>query len=272
MGMSEGGDALRSKGVIQDTELIRPALVAHRGYWLRYPENTLVALLAAVEAGAECVEFDVQMTADNVPVLLHDADLQRTASVAARVMELSISELRQIEVNEPARLGPAFRGVRLPTVAEAVALLGEWPQVVVFVETKQDSLRRFGTALVVERVVEMLRPVLARCVVISYDSEALERARDGHGVTIGWIIKRWRQRSRRRAELLAPGYLVCKHLIAPRTPGGLWPGPWRWVLYDADTPEAALRLARLGAAYVETRAIGELLSDPRLNPGGPPRP
>lgn len=45
----------------------------------------------------------------------------------------------------------------------------------------------------------------------------------------------------------------------------------RFPLYDAETPEVALRLASLGAAYVEAKAIGELLGDPRLNPEGRPR-
>ena len=62
-------------------------LVAHRGYPRRYPENTLLSLLAALEAGAEFVEFDVQMTADGVPVLLHDADLRRTGGADLEVTE-----------------------------------------------------------------------------------------------------------------------------------------------------------------------------------------
>jgi glycerophosphoryl diester phosphodiesterase len=54
----------------------------------------------------------------------------------------------------------------------------------------------------------------------------------------------------------------------PEAPEALWPGPWRWSLYDADTPELALELAGRGAELVQTRAIRELLGDPRLGGRG----
>src|SRR5207244_2240185 len=54
-----------------------PDLVAHRGYALRYPENTLVALDAAIRAGAKYVELDVQLSKDGFPVLMHDKTLAR---------------------------------------------------------------------------------------------------------------------------------------------------------------------------------------------------
>ena len=62
-----------------------PQLVAHRGYSLRYPENTLLAIEQAFIAGACYVECDVQLTQDGVPVLLHDNNLQRTTGQAEDV-------------------------------------------------------------------------------------------------------------------------------------------------------------------------------------------
>ena len=56
-----------------------PELIAHRGWAYRYPENTLPAIAGALGAGARYVEFDVQITADGVPVLFHDSTLDRTA-------------------------------------------------------------------------------------------------------------------------------------------------------------------------------------------------
>ena len=52
-----------------------PELVAHRGYALHYPENTLIGIEAAIRAGARYVEVDVQLSADKVPVLFHDRTL-----------------------------------------------------------------------------------------------------------------------------------------------------------------------------------------------------
>jgi glycerophosphoryl diester phosphodiesterase len=123
-----------------------PALVAHRGYALRYPENTLESLRAAIRAGAGYIEFDVQLTADQVPVLLHDPDLWRTGGDERAVMELTLDQLWQIEVNEDRRFHGKYSGVRVPTLEDAVAVLLEHPEVTAFVEVKGESVRRFGRA------------------------------------------------------------------------------------------------------------------------------
>src|SRR3954452_7141634 len=62
----------------------RPVIVAHRGASALAPENTLEAARLGWEAGADAWEFDVQMTRDGVPVIIHDESLLRTTDVAAR--------------------------------------------------------------------------------------------------------------------------------------------------------------------------------------------
>jgi glycerophosphoryl diester phosphodiesterase len=62
----------------------RPMVVAHRGDSFHAPENTLEAARRGLEAGADAWEFDVQLTRDGVPVVLHDESLSRTTDVAAR--------------------------------------------------------------------------------------------------------------------------------------------------------------------------------------------
>ena len=253
--------------VVDNDRQTCPILIAHRGYARRYPENTLVAIEAAVEAGAACVEFDVQMSGDGVPVLLHDADLRRTGGIDGCVTELALADLRRGDVSERARLGNAFEDVRIPTLAETVAMLARWPHVVAFVEIKRASLRTFGPPMV-DRVIEDLRAVLNRCVVISYDLDAVLQARDQGAPTIGWVLEEWSDATRHEAEQTQPDHLVCKHSRLPAEPAALWSGPWQWVLYGAETPELALELARRGAHYVATMAIGELLAEPRLAQGG----
>ena len=54
-------------------------LQAHRGVSTEYPENTMTAYLAAIEQGYEYIEIDPEVTKDGVPVLLHDANIGRTA-------------------------------------------------------------------------------------------------------------------------------------------------------------------------------------------------
>lgn len=72
----------------------RPLRLAHRGDWRVAPENTLKALLAATRIpGCHGVEFDVRLSRDGVPVLLHDATLERVQHVPLGVGRLEASEL-----------------------------------------------------------------------------------------------------------------------------------------------------------------------------------
>ena len=245
-------------------KVTRPTLVAHRGYSQHYPENTLIAIAAALDAGAAYVEFDVQMTADGVPVVLHDVSLRRTGGVDERVVDLPLQRVREIVVSEPQRLGNAFPDVRVSTLAEMVTLLEKRRGARAFVEVKRSSLRHFGTDIVVDRVMEDLRPVLDRCVVISFDRDAVVRARRRGAPRIGWVIETWDEGTNRDARTLAPDYLLCEHLIVPDGPTPFWPGPWRWVVYGIADAEHARRTAQRGADFIETKAIGELLADPLL--------
>ncbi len=237
-------------------ELTHPALVAHRGYALRYPENTIVSIRAALEAGARAVEFDVQLTADRIPVLLHDTSLKRTAGVDREIFDLPLARAGVIVVGEPDRLGDAFAGVTLPTLADAVAVIDAWPDVMAFVELKRASLRRFGNGCVVGRVLEDLEPVIDRAVVLSFDQDAVGLARDQGAARIGWVIEACNDDVRAEAERLAPDYLFCDRPLLPGTP---WPGPWHWVVYGVETPEVATEIAARGVQIIETRAVGELL-------------
>lgn len=246
-----------------------PILVAHRGYAARYPENTLTALQAAVEAGARWLEFDVQFSADGVPVLLHDTSLQRTAGCAASVFDLEARQLQTIAVGEPARFGDRFATVRLPMLDEVVAWLETESRVQAFVEIKIESLQHFGIERVQRALQKVLAPVRDRCVLISYDDAFLFAARLAAPGRIGWIVSGYDDAHRRRARALAPDILFINHTRLPPAPEPLWPGPWHWACYEITAAEQALALAMRGVTFVETMAIGVLMADPRLTPAAP---
>lgn len=76
--------------------LVLPRLQAHRGYWLGgAQENTLAAFQAAKAKGALMFECDVRLSRDQVPVIFHDADLQRLGNRPDLVSELSAMELKK---------------------------------------------------------------------------------------------------------------------------------------------------------------------------------
>lgn len=82
------------------------------------------------------------------------------------------------------------------------------------------------------------------------------------GLPIAWVLASHDASSLERAHRLAPEYLFCNVNKLP--PGSLAKGSWDWAIYEITDPQLALDLARRGVAYVETMAIGEMLSDPRL--------
>jgi glycerophosphoryl diester phosphodiesterase len=71
---------------------------AHRGLALEAPENTLLAFARAISAGALYVETDVHASLDGVAVITHDPDLKRIAGRDIRVSQLTMSELRRIDL------------------------------------------------------------------------------------------------------------------------------------------------------------------------------
>ena len=76
-----------------------PLRLAHRGDWRAAPENTLAAMRAALAIpGCDGLEFDVRTSRDGVPVLLHDASLDRVQGVAAAVDELDAAALAAYQV------------------------------------------------------------------------------------------------------------------------------------------------------------------------------
>lgn len=77
----------------------RPLRLAHRGDWRRAPENSLRALLAAMDIPAcDGLEFDVRVSADGVPVVIHDATLRRVQGRPERVIDLTAVDLEAVDV------------------------------------------------------------------------------------------------------------------------------------------------------------------------------
>lgn len=110
----------------------RVAIIAHRGASYDAPENTLAALRLAWEQQADGSEFDIYLTRDGQIAVIHDKDTKRTAGVLRKVVEHTLAELRTLDVGS--WKGPQFRGEKIPTLSEMLALVPEGKSV--FVEVK----------------------------------------------------------------------------------------------------------------------------------------
>jgi len=235
-------------------------IVAHRGHASRFPENSRAGIEAACAAGAAFVEFDVQLTADGEPVVLHDPTLARTAGLERRIRELTLAEARGISISEPERFGEAFADERLASLAEVVELLARWPAVRPMVEIKRESAEEVGVDATVERVVRVLEPLLDRAVVISFVERAVLTARRLGVAEVGWCLNYYDADARRLAEAMAPDYLATERHRLPAGGERPWPGPWRWMCWEVTNRDTALALHRRGVALIETMACAELLA------------
>ncbi|WP_026971177.1 glycerophosphodiester phosphodiesterase family protein [Aliagarivorans marinus] len=95
-------------------------IAGHRGVKSVCPENTLVGIAKVVELGLQWVEIDVQLSADGVPVIVHDRTVNRCSNGRGKVGELTLEQLRELDAGS--WFDAAFANERIPTLAEALML------------------------------------------------------------------------------------------------------------------------------------------------------
>lgn len=144
-------------------------IIAHRGASAHAPENTHAAFKLAWEMGADGIELDCHLSADGIPVVIHDPTLQRTGGTQQAVARCTAAELMQTDVGR--WKGAGYTGERVPLLGEVLSLTP--PQRSVFIELKSPAhpdLAR-ATAEVVSNY-----PALANSVhAISFDPALLHQ-------------------------------------------------------------------------------------------------
>jgi len=147
-----------------------PLLLGHRGASADYPENTLAAFAAALDAGAGGVELDVRLSRDGVPVVIHDAGLARTTGVPGLVAERTRAELAGLDAG-------AWRGrpgEPVPTLEEALTVVAG--RGVTAIELKETAAVHPGLAVTVLEVAERAG-VLGSVLILAFDHAHLPAAR-----------------------------------------------------------------------------------------------
>jgi glycerophosphoryl diester phosphodiesterase len=145
------------------------AVIGHRGAGGLAPENTLPSFELALALGADAVECDVHLSADGVPVILHDRTLERTTNGRGLVGQQTVAELKLLDASHRYRdLSPA----RIPTLDELLTWArGRTCVVIELKGTEQPGL--------VEKTIDTVREheMVRDAFLISFDHEALRRVR-----------------------------------------------------------------------------------------------
>lgn len=135
-----------------------PLTVAHRGDSAKYPENTMAAFRGAIAAGAELVENDVYVSADGVPVVIHDESVERTTDGTGLITAMTSSEIARLDAGS--WFSQSFAGEHVPTLAEQLDEVKAHPGTVLLLEVKKAD--RDQMEIIIDQVEErgMLDQVL----------------------------------------------------------------------------------------------------------------
>lgn len=239
--------------------MIADKLIAHRGWQRQFPENTLLAIQQAIDVGARHVEIDIQLSADMQPWLCHDFNLRRFSSVNKLISQCHSREISSFSAYEPNRFGDQFIGTRFCPLSQCVETIQQHPQVTLYVEIKQESIREFGKQTLLDQVLPVLQTIEQQCFIISFDADIIESVS-----ALGWknyapVLLNWQQALAVPMQRLAPPLLFSniKHIT---NDGALADLPMATAIYEVDNYQLACQLIAQGAALVETFAIGEMIA------------
>ena len=244
--------------------MIENKLIAHRGWQRQFPENTLLSVNEALKIGAKHIEIDIQLTADEVPVLCHDQHLQRVSNVTGNINFLSLNQLSSLNSYEPQRFGKRFIKNPFSSLSECVDLIAKYNDVTLYVEIKEESLKTFGHERMVSAVLPLLEKIKSQCIVISFDIEILQLFNRYHWLRVAPVLSNWQQAFSLEIKNLQPILLFCdiKLFTAEYTPLEL---PYLCAIYEINSYSQAQQLLKQGAALIESFAIGELINEDRAN-------
>jgi glycerophosphoryl diester phosphodiesterase len=235
-------------------------IIAHRGYSARAPENTLVAIDAAVAARADAVEFDLQVSADGVPILFHDDALERTSDGQGAVRDKTLAELRGLDTG--AWFSAEFAGEPLPTFSEALTLArGRVRRVYPEIKGPEtpDAVARMVDAVVEHGLVEAT-------VFISMDWAALDEVRSlNDSVGIGFIVEKVSRAldgiARAAADPRALADFRASLLLEdPRLAEQARRDDVDLAVWTVDDPAEASRLLALGVRRITTNRVADLVA------------
>lgn len=230
--------------------LTLPRWIAHRGGGALAPENTLAGIRLAARMGYRAVEFDVMLSGDGTPVLIHDETLERTTNGQGRVAETADAELFRLD---------AGQGEPIPRLDEALALcrtLGLLANIEIKPSTGQD--------------IDTADAVIARCrdwpgsgLISSFSLPALAQCRAQlpqlpRGVLFERLPSDWAQWVRELGATTL--HCAATEAAGPRLPEIIAAGV-PVVCYTVNAPETAKMLFGMGVSACFTDALDTFVAE-----------
>lgn len=224
-----------------------PRIIAHRCGGALAPENTLPGLEIAHRLGCKGVEFDVMLSHDEVPLLIHDETLERTTTSQGRVADMAAREVLACDAG--ARHHRAYAGTHVPSFDDALSALAR-----LHLWTNIEIKPAVGYEVVTGRVVaqRLLNFGPTQGIVSSFSHEALVAARAAHpalpmALLFESLPADWADRGHTLGALAV--HLAARSVTA-ETARALRDIPW--ACYTVNSREEATRLFDLGCSAIFT--------------------
>jgi glycerophosphoryl diester phosphodiesterase len=238
-----------------------PWLIAHRGYRASYPENTLIAFKAALDADVPMIELDVRLSKDRKLVVIHDATLERTTNRQGQVDNYTLKQLKKLDAGS--WFNPEFAREQIPELSEVLDLTHG--RALVNIEIKPHSYEaHHPTDSIEHQVINLIhsRSIADFVLISSFDFRILRRlSRINHSPALGLISRQPADRNtiekcnqigaiswHPNHQILTHGQVKMMHAAGIR----VFP-------YNADTADEIKRVVDMGVD-------GVISSDPLLAP------
>ena len=160
-------------------------IIAHRGFSAIAPENTLFSFEQAIACGASSIEFDIQLSSDSVPVIFHDATLDRITGTSGKVRDKNLSQLQTLDAGK--WFSDEFSSQKIPTLKAALSILRKVDKFLYFdvkphCEWSDSEVANFVNTLNEAGITE-------KCVITSFNDKFLEQVRQiSDDLAIGHIV------------------------------------------------------------------------------------
>jgi len=210
---------------------------AHRGASGDAPENTMSAFRLAEQAGADGLELDVRLTADGVPMVLHDDTLDRTTNVQGMLAAYSRRDLQHVDAGS--WFAPQFAGEGIPALEQVL----QWADERLYLNLE---IKEYAAGMAVKELLNQFPR--CRVLVSSFDHGLLKALRaQAPEMSVGFLSEsRWWHRQlcdaascgaksfHPRQDLVTPGRIAQCHALGMKV--------YPWVVDDVARFRALLRM------------------------------
>lgn len=165
------------KKKLKINEHTKTLVIAHRGFSGIAPENTIASFQKAIDVGADMIEFDVSLSKDNFPMVIHDKTINRTTNGKGKVSDFTLQQLKTFDAGSWYKA--KFNDEKIPTLEEVILLSKD--KIMLNIEIKKYSVKRAIKIDGLEyKIVKMLEEydMISQVLISSFSRVAIQRIKE----------------------------------------------------------------------------------------------